>query len=444
MNSYVIQTYPYQNVDISPWQKKFICSEEEIDRQMLRLANRHITWTEGEPVSVGDVVQCRLVSRLPRFQNDNLSLTTGAGLFDAELESLLIGKKAGDTIRLEKENTAITGTLISVKNRHAPAVTDEYIRELSIPDVSTVPEYRDYLREQQLQAAFSNDCCEPLMHIQNTVLEMSEILLRRADWKRYTNLKLQYLRGLAAFEGFEIETMTAKDFEGRIPVKSYGGLVAMLQAESWDTCCFSMLKKARLPYLWLIGYIDISMILANTGIQVTEYTAEMFAGNVSFTGIILPFLLYSLLSLCISSISGIASGLCTARIDRNLRRSLWDSMVHLPFRFYQDNRPKEMISRVTTDVTAISQLVMQVFLEFITTFYTCALILGKIYSYDLKLMLTLPVILPLQIIIAWIAGQLRFSFGNEVNQKQAELTQGIAERTGQSLLINILTSYIGY
>ena len=207
---------------------------------------------------------------------------------------------------------------------------------------------------------------------------------------------------------------------------------------------FSMLKKARLPYLWLIGYIGISMILANTGIQVTEYTAEMFAGNVSFTGIILPFLLYSLLSLCISSISGIASGLCTARIDRNLRRSLWASMVHLPFRFYQDNRPKEMISRVTTDITAVSQLVMQIFLEFITTFYTCALILGKIYSYDLKLMLTLLVILPLQIIIAWIAGQLRFGFGNEVNQKQAELTQGIAERTGQSLLINILTSYTGY
>ncbi len=103
MNSYVIQAYPYQNVDISPWQKKFICSEEEIDRQMLRLANRHITWTEGKPVSVGDVVQCRLVSRLPRFQNDNLSLTAGAGLFDAELESLLIGKKAGDTIRLEKK-----------------------------------------------------------------------------------------------------------------------------------------------------------------------------------------------------------------------------------------------------------------------------------------------------------------------------------------------------
>ena len=60
---------------------------------------------------------------------------------------------------------------------------------------------------------------------------------------------------------------------------------------------FSMLKKARLPYLWLIGYIGISMILANTGIQVTEYTAEMFAGNVSFTGIILPsvFLLFQAL-----------------------------------------------------------------------------------------------------------------------------------------------------
>ncbi len=83
-----------------------------------------------------------------------------------------------------------------------------------------------------MQNALSNDCYEPLMHIQKTVLEMSEILLRKEDWQRYSTLKLQYLKGLAVFEGFALETMTAKDFEGRIPVKSYEELVLMLQTES--------------------------------------------------------------------------------------------------------------------------------------------------------------------------------------------------------------------
>lgn len=198
---------------------------------------------------------------------------------------------------------------------------------------------------------------------------------------------------------------------------------------------FSMLGKAKIPYFWLLAYIAVSMLLSNFGIETTEYTAEMFAGNVSFSGVILPFLLFTAASLIISSISGILSGLCTARIDRNLRRTLWNKIVHLPFGFYQNVHPKEMISRITTDVTSVSQLVMQVFVEFVTTLYTTVLIFQKIYSYNYKLMLTLIVILPLQVVIAFLAGQMQFGLGNQVNQMQAELTQGIAERVGQSMLM---------
>lgn len=198
---------------------------------------------------------------------------------------------------------------------------------------------------------------------------------------------------------------------------------------------FSMLGRARLPYVWIVAYIVVSMFLANVGLEVTEYTAEMFAGNVSLTGVILPFILFTVVSLVISSISGIVSGICTARIDRNLRWSLWERVVHLPFSFYQDIQPKEMISRITTDVAAVSQLVMQVFVEFVTTLYSSVLIFQRIYSYNYKLMLALFVILPLQVIIAVLAGQMQFGLGNKVNQARAGLTQGVAERIGQSLLI---------
>ena len=45
---------------------------------------------------------------------------------------------------------------------------------------------------------------------------------------------------------------------------------------------FRMLQKARLPYLWILAYIAITALLSNVGISVTEYTAELFAGNVNF------------------------------------------------------------------------------------------------------------------------------------------------------------------
>ena len=138
---------------------------------------------------------------------------------------------------------------------------------------------------------------------------------------------------------------------------------------------FRMLQKARLPYLWILAYIAITALLTNVGINVTEYTAELFAGNVNFGTVVLPFLAFTLLSQLISSVSKIMSNLCVARIDRNIRKMIWSKTVRLPLRYYEKNNPKEMISRITTDITAISQLIMQVFVAILTSAYTLVITL---------------------------------------------------------------------
>ena len=114
---------------------------------------------------------------------------------------------------------------------------------------------------------------------------------------------------------------------------------------------FRMLQKARLPY---IGYLLISALLTNVGISVTEYTSELFAGNVNFRTVVFPFLIFTLLSLLVSSVTGMLSLLCTARIDRNVRRMIWGKIVRLPLSYYEKNTPIEMISRVKTDITTDS------------------------------------------------------------------------------------------
>ena len=43
---------------------------------------------------------------------------------------------------------------------------------------------------------------------------------------------------------------------------------------------FSMLVKARMPYLWIIGYLVVSVLITNVGVSTTEYSAALFAGNV--------------------------------------------------------------------------------------------------------------------------------------------------------------------
>ena len=198
---------------------------------------------------------------------------------------------------------------------------------------------------------------------------------------------------------------------------------------------FRMLQKARLPYLWILAYIAITALLTNVGISVTEYTAELFAGNVNFGTVVLPFLTFTLLSQLISSVSKIMSNLCVARIDRNIRKMIWSKTVRLPLRYYEKNKPKEMISRITTDITAISQLIMQVFVSILTSAYTLVITLGKIGSYDQKLMIALIAFLPLNLVIAFVMGKMKFGVLDLVNQKNAELTQTIAEKTNNLLLI---------
>lgn len=108
---------------------------------------------------------------------------------------------------------------------------------------------------------------------------------------------------------------------------------------------FSMLWKARLPYDWILGHIAVNIVLTNAGVSTTEYTAELYAGNVDLMGVVRPFLVVSLVSLVISSILEILGGLCMARIGRNLRRAVWENVVHMPFGYYQQNAPKELIFR---------------------------------------------------------------------------------------------------
>ena len=87
------------------------------------------------------------------------------------------------------------------------------------------------------------------------------------------------------------------------------------------------------------------------------------------------------------------------------------------------------MSRITTDTTVISQLIMQVFLSILTTGYSTFVLLRRIGSYDGDLMWSLIAVLPINIVIAFVMGRMRFGANDLVKQRNAELTASVAERT---------------
>lgn len=237
MKSRVLQVKDYRDVDVKPLLKPFTPDEEALETELRRLANPYIRWEEGEQVYAGDQAACRLVSDCPRFNKEKVRFVAGSGMFHQELEALAIGMKVGETRKTVLPEGGVALTLTGVMNRTVPAPSDEMVEKLGLEGVRTVKDYQAYLLAQQKEAAFKQDSYEPLNRLARDVIDGSEFVLNREDWAAVVNRELDRCRALCRQEGMVLEEMTPEQFQGRIPVKSYHELVAMLQYEGWDKLC---------------------------------------------------------------------------------------------------------------------------------------------------------------------------------------------------------------
>ncbi|HEY8365206.1 MAG TPA: ABC transporter ATP-binding protein [Haloplasmataceae bacterium] len=196
-----------------------------------------------------------------------------------------------------------------------------------------------------------------------------------------------------------------------------------------------LLWKARLPIIWIAIYVITYKYLIDIGVEVTEYTSRLFAGDADFKTVILPLISGLLINLILSIVTGIISYLCTAIIDRNLRRMVWKKLVYLPMSYFDKFLPREMISRVTTDTSTVSNLIMKVFIMEITSFYSMYATLARISQYNGDLLYSLLAVIPFVLAIAFIMGKIDFRTNDKVIKQVSTLTQTIAERVTNVPLI---------
>ena len=237
MKSRVLRLKDYREVDVKSLLKPFVPDDAALEAELRRLTNPYIRWEAGTAVSPGDQAVCRLVSDCPRFQKEKVRFVAGSGMFHKELENLSMGMTVGGTREIVLPEGRVSLTLTGVMNRVAPEPGDKMVEKLGLDGVHTVAAYRAYLLEQQKAAAFQEDSYDALNHLMREVIGGSEFVLDREDWAETINRELDRCRTLCRQEGMTLEEMTPEQFQGRIPVKSYHELVAMLQYDGWDNLC---------------------------------------------------------------------------------------------------------------------------------------------------------------------------------------------------------------
>ena len=243
MKSRILKVKDYREVDVEPLLRPFVPDETALEAELRRLTNPYIRWEPGEEVSAGDQVVCRLLSDCPRYNKEKVRFVAGSGMFQRELENLSIGMRVGETREAGLPEGKVSLTLAGVMNRVALEPSDEMVEKLELDGVHTVAEYRAYLLEQQREAAFGQDSFEALKKLTREVISGSEFILYREDWAEAINRELDRCRTLCRQEGMVLEEMTPEQFQGRIPVKSYHELVAMLQYDGWDNLCRYLLGR---------------------------------------------------------------------------------------------------------------------------------------------------------------------------------------------------------
>ena len=244
MRSRVITEFPYQSVDLSAFKRTCRTAPEYVKREMLRAVKPYITWSEGGPAGRGDVAVCRLASSMARYNREQVKVTVGLGMLPAPVEDALVGREAGGQFEVRAEGTVISVTVLAVQKKTVPEPADFMIEALGIPGTATVEAYRAYLFSEWKKEDFLKHGYEPMEYLITQVLSHSELLIREEDWQAHVDWELGRVECIAKAEGLILEQMTEREFAGRIPVKTYDGLVALLQKSAWRECALGLLGKA--------------------------------------------------------------------------------------------------------------------------------------------------------------------------------------------------------
>lgn len=149
-------------------------SEEEIDDQILKLAERHATSEEdkGAAVSLGSEIIIGIASvfkdtgeAIAHLTADRREYVLGAGFLPEDFDQHVIGMKAGESKTFDFDIPGIPGgdaelgaprtatttvTLTQVNRRVIPTITSAWV-EAKIPQVNTLDELRQMMREQGLE-----------------------------------------------------------------------------------------------------------------------------------------------------------------------------------------------------------------------------------------------------------------------------------------------------
>ena len=187
-----------------------------------------------------------------------------------------------------------------------------------------------------------------------------------------------------------------------------------------------LFPKCRLPWVLLAIYLFLDVGLINLGVNETDYTAQLFAGDTS-AKLLATLIVYMVINLLGSSLLIFMRNVTSARITRNMRLVLLDKVFRLPMQYFQSEDPREAVNRIVNRAIVIESTIMFVLIPIFTAAYTAIAIFTRVFTYDWRLSAILLGFVPLKLLIAFLFGRINFSLSERDEKIQSGLIHRLAE-----------------
>ena len=198
----------------------------------------------------------------------------------------------------------------------------------------------------------------------------------------------------------------------------------------------NIFRGVRIPWVMLAVLLILNIIESHVFLEQTTLTADIIdtsqkAINANqLVRFIVVLLVNSALSISINYINGWTD----QKLSHGVRNKLWNKLMHLPTRYYDQESGDTLVSRVTTD-SDHSATYFNIAIKFVSTVYASAVAVRQMYRYSPQLTFYMLIAMPILLTISALVGKLSFTANKKAQVAFADALGYLVERTRNLRLI---------
>lgn len=190
---------------------------------------------------------------------------------------------------------------------------------------------------------------------------------------------------------------------------------------------FRMIRRIDLPWLMILLTFAVNLTYNRVLLALPVTTTDLMSGSLeaaALTSALLYYISYGAMS-CLSSL---LEGSTTNLAIRNARMKIWGGMTRIQMSYYDQHAPSALSSAVTNDLEEAVKVLILLMVEVIPDIYYMVEAMRTISSYDIWLLLSVLILLPLKYLYMVVVGRWMYRAQKGIFGQIGELTGFLVDR----------------